>query len=183
MALVPVDGWVEDLRASKDEGEIAKIKQAAAITDAAFERVLELLKPGITERGLAWEAERFMREHGAEGMAFDVALASGPNTSLPHNDPSDRAISPGEPIWIDMGAQYDGYCADLTRSFCLGRPEERLREVWDLVLRAQQATIARCRVGMTGKEVDSVARDIIAAAGHGGEFGHSLGHGSWVGRA
>ncbi|MHB1005196.1 MAG: M24 family metallopeptidase [Chloroflexota bacterium] len=177
ITLVPVDGWVEGLRATKDEGEIAKTRQAASITDAAFLRVLDVLKPGVTERELAWEAESYMREHGAEGLAFDVAVASGPNTSLPHNDPSDRAITPGEPIWIDMGARFEGYCADLTRSFCLGRPEQRLREVWDLVLLAQETAIKRCREGMTGKEADSLARDIIATAGHGADFGHSLGHG------
>ncbi|MCL5110647.1 MAG: Xaa-Pro peptidase family protein [Chloroflexi bacterium] len=175
--LVAVEGWVERQRASKDEGEVAKIQRAAEVTDAALQHVLGIVRPGLTERQLAWEAEKHMREHGAESLAFDVGVAGGPNSSLPHNPPGERPCQSGEPIWIDMGAQVDGYCADLTRTFCLGEPEARLREVWDLVHRAQQAAIAQCRPGMTGREVDSIARDIIAEAGYGDKFGHSLGHG------
>lgn len=175
--LAPMADWVESLRAVKDASEIEAIRRAAALTDRAFEHVLGVVKPGMSERELAWEAERFMRQTGAEALAFDVGLGSGVNTALPHAEPTDRPIQAGEPIWIDMGARVDGYCADLTRTFCLGRPDERLEEVWNLVLRAQQAAIAGTRAGMSGKAADSLARDIIAAAGHGEHFGHSLGHG------
>lgn len=174
--LVPTEGWIDELRAVKDSGEVDAIRRAAQLTDAAFGRILQVLREGITERELAWEAEKYMRERG-DGLAFDVGLASGVNTALPHAEPTDKPIRAGEPIWVDMGARVNGYCADLTRSFCLGKPDEQLLEVWDLVFRAQQAAIEGCRPGMTGSEVDALARDRIAAAGHGDRFGHSLGHG------
>ncbi len=175
--LLPVEGWVEDLRAVKDDAELAKIRRAAQITDLALAHVLAIVKPGMSERELGWEAERHMRESGADGLAFEVSVASGPNTALPHARGSDRRIQAHEPIWIDMGAQYDGYCADLTRTFCLGEPEERLRELWNLVLAAQQAAVAHTRVGLTGAAADALAREVIAAAGCAEAFGHGLGHG------
>ena len=175
--LVSFEGWVEEMRSRKDESEIATIRRAAELTDRALEHVLGVVRPGMSERAIAWEAERYLREHGAEGPAFDVGVATGPNTSLPHNPPGERQLQVGEPIWIDMGAQVDGYCADLTRTFCLGEPEVRLREVWDIVHRAQQTAIDSCRPGMTGPEVDGIARQIITEAGYGPGFGHSLGHG------
>lgn len=175
--LIPFEGWIEDLRALKDETEVGLIRRAAKITDQAFEHVLGIVRPGVTERELAWEAERYMREAGAEAMAFEIGLASGPNTSIPHARPTDRRIQAHEPIWIDMGAQVDGYCADLTRTFCLGEPDEQLRRVWNLVHEAQRAALERCRPGMGGRGVDSLARGVIADAGHGAAFGHGLGHG------
>jgi Xaa-Pro aminopeptidase len=175
--LMPVEGWVEGLRAVKDDAEVETIRRAARLTDRAFEHLLSVVRPGVTERELAWEVEQYMRRNGAEGMAFEVGLGSGVNTALPHASPTDKAIQAGEPIWIDMGARVDGYSADLTRSFCLGKPDEQLREVWDLVYRAQRAAIEGTRAGISGKRADSLARDIIAAEGHGDHFGHSLGHG------
>lgn len=175
--LVSFEGWVERLRSRKDADEIGKIRRAAELTDRALEHVLGVVRVGMSEREIAWEAERYMREHGAAGLAFEVGVATGPNTSLPHNPPSERQVQAGEPVWIDMGAQVDGYCADLTRTFCLGEPEPKLREVWSAVLRAQVAAVDCCRSGMTGPEVDGIARRIITEAGHGPAFGHSLGHG------
>ncbi len=175
--LLPVQGWVEDLRAAKDAAELEKIRRAAHITDLALAHVLAVVKPGISERELAWEAEKHMRENGAEGLAFEVSVASGPNTALPHARGTDRRIQAHEPIWIDMGAQFDGYCSDLTRTFCLGEPDERLREIWNLVLSAQRTAVERTQVGMTGAAADSLARAVIAAAGYAEAFGHGLGHG------
>ncbi|MHB1414893.1 MAG: M24 family metallopeptidase [Chloroflexota bacterium] len=175
--LVAIEGWVEEQRAVKDEDEIAKIRRAAAITDGALAHVVAAARPGITGRELAWEAEKYMREAGAEAMAFEVGFGSGPETSIPHSHPTGRRLKAGEPIWIDMGAQLDGYCSDLTRTFALGEADPKLREIWELVYRAQQAAIRGCRPGMSGGEVDAIARDIIAEAGYGPAFGHSLGHG------
>lgn len=175
--LLPVEGWLEPLRAVKDEDEIAAIRRAAEVTDKGFAHVLAVVRPGMSEREVAWEAEKHMREAGAEAMAFEVSVASGPNTSVPHHRWSDRPIRAGEPIWIDMGAQVDGYCADLTRSFCIGKADDQLRGIWDLVYRAQRAAIEGTRAGMTGRQADAIARDIISAAGYGPNFGHSLGHG------
>jgi Xaa-Pro aminopeptidase len=175
--LVALRGQVEALRECKDEDEIAAVSEAIALTDLAFEHMAARIKPGMTERQVAWDLERFMRERGSEGMAFDVAVASGPATAVPHHSPSERPIGTGEPVWIDMGARVRGYCGDLTRSFCLGVADTRFREIYDLVLQAQLAAENGLRAGMTGVEADALARDVIAAAGHGQSFTHSLGHG------
>ncbi|MHB1133270.1 MAG: M24 family metallopeptidase [Chloroflexota bacterium] len=170
-------GWIEQRRAIKDDGELESIRQAARLTDAALNHILSVIRPGMNEKEIAWEAESYMRSHGAEAMAFEVGVATGPNTSLPHNPASDRRLREGDAVWIDMGAQFGGYCADLTRTFCLGRAEPRLREIWDLVLDAQQEAIKQCRAGMSGRDVDAIARRVIAEAGYATEFGHGLGHG------
>ncbi len=175
--LVPTTGLVEGLRAVKEPAEIAAIAAAIELTDRAYEHVVGLLRPGLTEKQVAWEIEKYMREHGAEGMAFDPAVAAGPNSAVPHHSPTDRPIQAGEPVWIDCGARLAGYCGDLTRSFCLGHADARFRQVYDLVLRAQETAEAGLRAGLTGVEGDALARDVIAAAGYGEAFGHSLGHG------
>jgi Xaa-Pro aminopeptidase len=175
--LVPTAGLVEDLRQVKDQGELEAIRLANELTDRAYEHAVGLLRPGLTEKQVAWEIEKYMREHGAEGLAFDSIVASGPNAAVPHHRPTDRPIGSGEPVTIDLGARLNGYCGDLTRSFCLETADERFAEVYGVVLRAQEAALAGLRAGLTGVEGDALARDVIDAAGYGEAFGHSLGHG------
>jgi len=175
--LVPTKGVVEQLRAIKDEQELAAIRRAVELSDAAFAHITHWLRPGVTERAVAWELESFMRTHGAEGLAFDLIVGSGPNGAMAHAEPGDREIQEGEPIVLDLGARVDGYCSDLTRTICLGEPDERLRRIHALVLRAQEAAEQAMRAGLKGSTADAIARDLIEAGGHGEHFGHSLGHG------
>ena len=174
---IPLDGIVEELREVKDEREITRIRAAVKLTDQTLEYVKGILHPGFTEKELAWRIGRHLREHGAEGMAFAPAVASGPNSAVPHHEPSDRPIRSGEPIWLDFGARLDGYCADLTRTMCIGNPPTRLRETVELVERALEEAESRVKPGITGKQADAIARDLFCEAGHGDAFIHSLGHG------
>jgi len=175
--LTAVADVVEPLRAVKDEDEIAAIARAAEITDAALAQVLPGLAPGMTEKEAAWQIERAMRELGASGTAFDLIVASGPNAALPHARPGERTLRASEPIVVDIGARVDGYASDLTRTVCLGKGTSKFRRIYDLVQRAQEAALRAVQPGRTGKELDSVARDIIREAGYGRRFGHGLGHG------
>jgi Xaa-Pro aminopeptidase len=131
----------------------------------------------MTEREATCQIESHMRTHGAKKVAFDLIVAAGPKGALPHAQPGDVAIEPGMPVVIDTGCQLDGYCSDMTRTFCLGQPDDKYLEVWNLVLRAQEAAKAVARAGATGVEVDAAARTMIEEAGYGQYFGHGLGHG------
>ncbi len=175
--LVPTTGLVEELRQIKDAGELEAIRAANELTDRAYEHVVGLIRPGMTEKQVAWEIEKYVREHDGEGLAFASIVASGPNAALPHAVPSDRPIGAGEPVTLDLGARLNGYCGDLTRSFCLDTADARYAEIYGIVLRAQEAALEWLRAGMTGVEGDALARDVIDAAGYGEAFGHSLGHG------
>ena len=177
LQLVPVDGLVESLRAVKEPEEIELITKAAEISDNAFEYIKDMIHTGMSEREAAWELEKFMREKGSQTIPFDIIVASGPNSALPHAKPSPRAIQSGEPILIDIGAKVGGYSSDLSRTICLGLPDDIFRKVYDAVLGAQLAAKAIIKEGMTGKEADSVARTVIEQTGHGEAFGHALGHG------
>lgn len=170
-------GVVEPLRISKDEAELALIRQAQQITDETFTHLAGWLRPGLTEKEVAWEIQRFMVERGAETTSFPSIVASGPNAALPHAVPSDRKLEKGEPITIDMGTRYQGYCSDMTRTVCLGEPDARLREVYEIVLRAQLHCEAGLRADLSGKAADALARDTIAQAGYGEQFVHGTGHG------
>jgi Xaa-Pro aminopeptidase len=176
---VPTKGLVAGLRAVKDAHELARIRAAVDLADEALSAVLPQLRPGMLERDVAWMIESYIRTHGAEAAAFDTIVAGGPNAARPHAGASDSPLLAGEPIVIDMGARLHGYCSDLTRTVCLGQPNdpERFWDVYNLVLQAQQAAEASARPGLTGKEVDEVARDVITQGGYGANFGHSLGHG------
>jgi Xaa-Pro aminopeptidase len=174
--LVPAGGLVERLRIVKDAGEIASIHAAAALTDAACAHLLSLARPGVTERELALAAEWHMREHGAEGPSFDIIVAAGPNSALPHAVPGDRPLQPGDLLLIDMGARYQGYCADLSRTVAIGAASPLLRELYQITWEAQQAALAGLHAGMTGAEADALARGVIHAAGYGANFGHGTGH-------
>ena len=177
VSLVATRNLIEPLRAVKDGDEIAAIERAVAITDETFTYLCGYLRPGLTEREVAHEIERYMREKGADGMAFSPIVASGPNAALPHAVPTERAIQLGEPITIDMGARYNGYCADMTRTVCLGEPGPEAQAIYDAVLRAQEACEAELGPGMSGKAADAAAREVLEAAGYGEQFLHSTGHG------
>ena len=176
-ALRPTYDLVEGLRVVKEESELDIVTRAVEIADHAFEEVAAGLAPGVTERQIAWLLEKSMREQGAESTSFDIIVASGPNAALPHHRPSDRAIQQGDPIIIDMGARLEGYCSDLSRTVCLGKPDDQFKRVYDLVLAAQETAIAAVQAGMSGHEGDKLARDVIEKAGHGDQFGHGTGHG------
>lgn len=175
--LSPVENIVEPLRAVKDPDEIAAIERAVAIADMAVEQVSAAISPGQTELDVAWQIEKTMREAGAEGMAFEVIVGSGPRGAMPHARPTDRKIAAGEPIVLDLGCIVDGYRSDLTRTVCIGTPDQKYLDVWNLVLHAQREAETKAKPGMKAGEVDKIARDIIAEAGYGECFGHSLGHG------
>jgi Xaa-Pro aminopeptidase len=177
---IPCESEIAGLRTVKSPDEVEALARALRITDEAFEQVAPTIAAGETERAVAWRIEQAVREHGGEGLAFPTIVASGPNAALPHARASDRAIQEGEPIVIDMGAYVDGYCGDLTRTVWVGNPDERLKEVYPIVLNAQLAALEGLKAGKTGKEVDAIARDIIAEAGFGDRFIHSLGHGLGV---
>jgi Xaa-Pro aminopeptidase len=175
--LKPTSGVVETLRLVKDEAEIERIRAACVIADRGFQFILTQIRPGIAERDLAAELEYFMRKSGSEKEAFETIVASGARSALPHGRASDKPVEVGDFITFDFGARLNGYHSDLTRTVVLGKASERQREVYQTVLDAQQAALAALRPGLTGKEVDGVARDLIAARGYGDRFGHGLGHG------
>jgi Xaa-Pro aminopeptidase len=175
--LVPLGHVIEDLRMIKDETELALLARACTLTGEAFAQVLGKIEPGRTERSLAVLLERAMIDLGADGIAFDTIVASGPNGAIPHHSPGDRPFRLGDLITIDCGAQYGGYHADMTRTVALGEPDAWQREVYDLVAAAQSAGVAAAVPGAEVAAVDASARDLIAAAGHADHFGHGLGHG------
>ncbi len=178
--LVTATGLVEGLRAVKDSDEVAAIRQAATITDAAFRHALEIIRPGMTERAVAVQLETFMKQQGASALAFELIVASGSRSSLPHGVASDKEIQPGELVTIDMGCIYNGYCSDMTRTVMVGEPDDKQREIYEIVLAAQQRGVAAARAGITGRELDQVCRESIRECGYADYFGHGTGHG--VGR-
>jgi len=177
LKLVPTDRLIESLRAIKEPEEIELITKAVEISDSAFEYIENIIHTGMSEKEVAWEIEKFMRQRGSETIPFDIIVASGPNSALPHAKPSLRAITSGEPIIIDIGARVSSYSSDLSRTMCLGTPDDTFNKVYDIVLGAQLAAIATIKPDMTGAQVDSLARTVIEQAGYGEAFGHALGHG------
>ncbi len=176
VTLVPAGGLVESLRAVKEPAEIARIRAATEIADAAFTALAETRLAGRTEREVVNTLENEMRARGAS-PAFETIVAAGPHGALPHAQPRDVAIERGELVVIDWGARLGGYCSDCTRTVAAGEPGASAREVYDLVLEAQLAGVKAMRAGADGREVDSVARAVIESGGHGERFGHGLGHG------
>ena len=175
--LVPCQNMLERLRCVKDNTELNTITKAVQLTDATFNHILTTIKPGMADKEIAWETESFFRQNGAESTAFDIIVATGPNTALPHARPGERRLQPGEPILIDMGAKIDGYCSDFTRTICMGKAANKLQDIYDTVLEAQQAAIDGIMSEMNGAEADKIARNIIERAGYGENYGHGLGHG------
>lgn len=174
---VPTEGFVESLRAVKDDEELELIMKAVKISDAAFDEIVPRIHPGMTEKEVAWEIEKSLRENGSESVPFDLIVASGLNSALPHHMPTDHVICPGEPVVIDIGARSRGYSSDLSRTICLGNTDGKFEKIYDLVLGAQLTAIATIEVGMSGEQADSLARTVIEQGGYGESFGHGLGHG------
>ena len=184
--LVPVEGWVEADRAVKESAELERVAAACAIADRALARLLPAIRPGVTERELAWQLEVLMREpgSGAEALSFDVACLFAGEAALPHGAPGDRPIAAGSVLLFDFGAQVAGYRSDMTRTLFVGEPSERDLAVYETVARAQAAAIATLesvvrgeRAVPSGREVDAVARGVIEADGRWAPYGHGLGHG------
>jgi Xaa-Pro aminopeptidase len=175
--LIECAGLVAGLREVKDDSELARIRAAAELADAALHEVLEQGLVGRTERDVAIELELRMRRLGAEGPSFPSIVAAGPHSALPHAEPRAVEIPKDTLLTIDWGALHDGYCSDCTRTFATGSLTEDERDIYELVLRAQEAALAAVRPGPSGREIDALARGIIEDAGHGEHFGHGLGHG------
>lgn len=180
-AEIPADGKfgviIRQLRMVKTSDETDKMIAAQRIAEAGLEHMLDFIKVGRTEKEIQLELDYYMLSHGAEALSFDTIALSGPNTSLPHGVPSERKVQSGEFVLMDFGAVVDGYHSDMTRTVCVGEPTEKMRKVYDIVLRAQQAGLDAVKAGISGKDLDAAARDLIAAEGYGDAFGHSLGHG------
>jgi Xaa-Pro aminopeptidase len=176
--LVRSAGLVEGLRAVKDANEIDRIRAASRLADEALRETLEAGVVGRSERDVAIELELRMRRLGAEGPSFPSIVAAGAHGALPHAAPRARDIRKDVLVTIDWGALHDGYCSDCTRTYATGEGiSARAREVYTLVLAAQERALAAVRAGPNGKEVDAVARELIEQAGEGDHFGHGLGHG------
>ncbi len=175
--LVPLGAAIQELREVKDPGEIALISRAVAIADETFKYILGFIKPGMAEVEVAAEMEYFMRKQGASGPSFDTILASGERSSMPHGVASTRKIAMGDAVTMDFGALYCDYCSDMTRTVFVGQPTDELKKIYGIVLEAQTSAEAMIKAGLYGREVDTVARDIIAGSGYGENFGHGLGHG------
>ncbi len=177
LRLVPVNELVESLRAIKEPEEIELINKASEITDSAFEYIKDMIHIGMSEKEVAWEIEKFLRENGSQTIPFDIIVASGSNSALPHAKPSSRAIQSDEPIIIDIGARIEGYSSDLSRTICLDTTNNTFNKLYDTVLGAQLTAMAIIKEGISGEEADTLARTVIEQAGYGETFGHGLGHG------
>jgi Xaa-Pro aminopeptidase len=175
--LVPRSELLEGVRAVKEPGELDAIRRATAITNECFARLAEQQFTERQERELAWWIESLMHELGADGPAFPVIVAAGANGASPHASSGKRAIEPGTTVVVDAAAQLDGYCSDCTRTFATGDLPEELARSYAVCLRGQEAGLAAVQPGASGRDVDAVARDVIAAEGLGELFGHGLGHG------
>lgn len=175
--LLPTVDLVEQSRQVKDPGEVAAIQAAGALAHAALAEVLPTIRAGEREIDVAARLEAALRVRGSEWHPFQTIVASGPRSALPHARTSERVIGRGELLLIDFGAQVDGYCADITRTMVIGRADPQQRLIHALVQEAQLRARTHVRAGMTGREGDALARDLIAARGYGDAFGHSLGHG------
>lgn len=174
--LVPAGKLVLELRAGKDADELECMVKAQRIAERALEEIFNFLRPGVTEREVAAKLTYDMLRFGAEKNSFDPIVASGPNGSMPHAVPGDRAIQKGDFVTMDFGCVWGHYCSDMTRTVAVGQPTEEMVKVYDLVLKAQLAGIAASRAGVTGREIDAAARKVIEEGGYGEYFGHGYGH-------
>jgi len=174
---VSISQMVEGLRIQKTHDEIDMIRKSAAITDAGFSHIISYIKPGMKEIEVALELEMFMKKQGASALSFDIIVASGLRSSLPHGRASEKIIEDGDFITMDFGCIYKGYCSDMTRTVVVGEASEKQKKVYETVLKAQEAALKAIKPGISGKDADKVARDIITEEGFGEYFGHGLGHG------
>jgi Xaa-Pro aminopeptidase len=175
--LIPMGNIMQKLRIIKDEEEIGFIRKAMEIADKTFAHILGFIKPGVSEIELAAEMEYFMRKNGASGPSFDTIVASGQRSALPHGVASNKKLKIGDPITMDFGAIYNGYCSDMTRTVYLGEPDPLMKRIYRVTLEAQEEALESVKAGASGSEVDAVARNIISRYGFGSNFGHGLGHG------
>ncbi|GCF93985.1 peptidase M24 [Enterococcus florum] len=175
--LAPASGLIERLREKKEQSEIETISKACQIADAAYEHVLKMIRPGMTEIEVANQLDFFMRSLGASGTSFETIVASGVRSALPHGVASNKVIAEGEMITLDFGCYYQGYVSDITRTFAIGDPGEKLKEIYHIVLTAQNMVLTEAKAGITGNQLDQVARTYISEQGYGEAFGHSTGHG------
>ena len=171
---------ITQLRIVKTQDEIDKIIKAQRIAEAAFEDVLNFIRPGVTEREIGLRLDYYMLSHGAEALSFDTIALTGANTSLPHGVPGETVVENDMFVLMDYGAMYDGYHSDMTRTVCVGKPTEKMELVYNTVLKAQLDALDAIKAGVIGKDIDKIARDVITNAGYGDKFGHSLGHGVGV---
>ena len=174
---VETDGFVKKMRAVKDERELSAMRAAQAITDAAFEHIVEFMGEGMTELEVKRELEETMRRLGAKGLAFDSIVASGPNGAAPHSIAGERRLQAGDMVVMDFGARKGGYCSDMTRTVCIGEATPLAREVFAAVREANEAVEAMIRPGRTGAAMHHLAEDVLAHNGFAGKMGHGLGHG------
>lgn len=175
--LLPLNNAPEKLRSIKDEGEIKLMEQACKISSEAFDYIITYIKEGLSEIEIKLALENKMYALGAEGLAFNSIVASGENGSLPHAIPSDRKVKKGDLITLDFGAKYKGYSADMTRTVALGKPTDKMAEIYSIVQEAQETCQNALAPGKVCKDIDAMARDIIGSRGYGDNFGHGLGHG------
>jgi Xaa-Pro aminopeptidase len=175
--LTPVRMLMENMRLIKDGDELHALAASSQLMGDVLEEIIPRLKPGQSEKSIAWEIEGLVREGGAEGLAFPSIVASGPNSALPHAMPTDRKIRPKEPITLDVGLKKDGYCCDMTRTVFLGEPGPTFKKIYRTVRKAQLAGLDAVRADVMSNVPDRAARDIIEEAGFGPFFGHALGHG------
>lgn len=177
MQLTQIESLTESLRAVKDSDEILSICEAVELSDMAYNHAFEIIRPGISEIILAWEIEKYMREQGGEDVPFDIIVASGPNSALPHAKPTSRPILENEPVVIDIGARKNHYTSDLTRTLILGKGNQKYNEIYELVLSAQLTTISMIQTGIKGSVADALGREVIRESGYENNFGHGMGHG------
>lgn len=169
--------WIQKPRMVKDAEELTKLEQAEHIGDAAFTHILDVLKPGVSEREIALELEFFMKKQGASKLSFDTIVASGANGSMPHAQVTDRVLQSGDFVTMDFGCVYQGYCSDMTRTVAIGTPTDEMKKVYQIVLDANLRAMEQITAGKRCNEIDAVARDYIREQGYGDYFGHGLGHG------
>ena len=174
--ILPTENIIEKLREIKDDDEVSNMRKAAAIADNAFSHILNVIKPGITERDIALELEFNMKKNGASALSFDTIVASGVRSAMPHGVASDKIIEFGDVITLDFGCIYDGYCSDMTRTIFVGKINEKIKELYEIVLEAQKSALKSLKSGVICRDVDGVARGLIKDKGYGENFGHGLGH-------
>ncbi len=175
--LVPTSDAVEKIRLVKDDAELRILQEASDLADATFSHILSVLRPGLTELEVALEIEMFIRRNGGTSTSFETIVASGERSALPHGKASERMLRNDEFVKMDFGAYYKGYCSDITRTVVLGKPTDKHKEIYGIVLEAQLGCLNGLKPGITGKEGDALARDVIASKGYGEYFGHGTGHG------
>lgn len=174
---VPTTGLIEGWRTVKSAAEAAHIRQAAALADKGFSHILGFIQAGLSEIEVALELEFFLRKQGAEGLAFDLAVVSGPRSAMPHGSPSGRRLQEGDLVTLDFGVKIGGYCSDMTRTIGIGQVSAAHRAMYEAVLAAEDTALQAVAPGRSGHDLDSMARNLLHSRGYGPYFSHSLGHG------